>query len=53
MKRDKNICLVRGKITPEHSVKKKSYSVVCKCDEKAENVLEVQCEECAASAGTY
>ena len=25
VKRDKNICLVRGKITPEHSVKKKVF----------------------------
>ncbi|KAJ8911235.1 hypothetical protein NQ315_012222, partial [Exocentrus adspersus] len=51
VKRDGNICIVKAKVTPEHSVKKKAYGVVLICNEDEEKVISVQCEDCAASLG--
>ncbi|KAF9799511.1 hypothetical protein SFRURICE_018698 [Spodoptera frugiperda] len=43
-----NICTVKARITPEHNVRQKCYSVTLVCDEAEETVLSVQCEDCAA-----
>lgn len=51
VKRENNLCTVKGKVTPEHNIKKKQYSVTCNIDEALEKVLEVQCHDCAASLG--
>lgn len=53
VKRCKNTCIVKAKITPEHQVRKKQYAVTCTVDEESEKVLAVQCHDCAASSGTY
>lgn len=51
VKREDNICTVKGRITPEHNVRKKPYAVVVTCEEAEEVVLSVQCEDCAAALG--
>lgn len=53
VKRCNKICTVKAKITPEHSVRKKQYAVTCTVDEELENILTVQCHDCAASSGRY
>lgn len=51
MKRDGDICVVKARITPEHNVRQKCYAVTCTCNETEENILSVQCEDCAAHLG--
>ncbi|XP_075986122.1 uncharacterized protein LOC142983144 [Anticarsia gemmatalis] len=51
VKREGDICTVKARITPEHSVRQKCYSVTLVCDEAQEIVLSVQCEDCAAHKG--
>ncbi|KAF9808195.1 hypothetical protein SFRURICE_017347 [Spodoptera frugiperda] len=51
VKREGNICTVKARITPEHNVRQKCYSVTLVCDEAEETVLSVQCEDCAAHKG--
>lgn len=51
VKREGDICTVKVRITPEHSVRQKCYSVTLVCDEAQETVLSVQCEDCAAHKG--
>ncbi|XP_030754105.1 uncharacterized protein LOC115880915, partial [Sitophilus oryzae] len=46
-----DICIVKAKVTPEHSFRKKAYTVKLECNEKDEDILSVQCEDCAASLG--
>ncbi|KAF9793768.1 hypothetical protein SFRURICE_008884 [Spodoptera frugiperda] len=43
VKREGNICTVKARITPEHNVRQKCYSVTLVCDEAEETVLSVQC----------
>ncbi|KAJ8946144.1 hypothetical protein NQ314_008966 [Rhamnusium bicolor] len=38
VRRDKNLCTVKAKISPEHNVKKKQYAVTCIIDEDSESV---------------
>lgn len=45
------MCVVIGKITPEHKVRKKAYTVVVKCNEEEKVVLSAECKDCAASQG--
>ncbi|XP_011696468.1 PREDICTED: uncharacterized protein LOC105455110 [Wasmannia auropunctata] len=51
LKRDGNICIVQGKVCPEHRVNSKAYVVKILVDEDDKNVIEVQCQDCAASEG--
>lgn len=48
VKLETGICIVRGRICPEHRVNLKPYRVVCKINE-----AEAECLNCAASAGSY
>lgn len=52
VKRNGNFCTVKAKITPEHNVRKKQYAVICNVDEQSGEVMDVQCQDCAASLGT-
>ncbi|XP_050294325.1 uncharacterized protein LOC126734668 [Anthonomus grandis grandis] len=49
--RNQDICTVKGKITSEHNVRKQQYSVSCSINEVTEEVIDVQCYDCAASLG--
>lgn len=51
VKREGDICTVKARITPEHSVRKKAYHVTLTCNEIEEKILNVQCEDCAAQQG--
>lgn len=51
VRRTNNICVVKGKITPEHNVRKKQYSVSCEVDESLQKIVDIQCYDCAASSG--
>ncbi|KAJ8938657.1 hypothetical protein NQ314_011396 [Rhamnusium bicolor] len=51
VKRDGNVCTVRGRICPEHNVKAKPYSVTFILNEKESVIQEINCMDCAASAG--
>ncbi|KYN19384.1 hypothetical protein ALC57_08300 [Trachymyrmex cornetzi] len=52
LKRDGNICTVQGKVCPEHRVNSKAYIVKMLVDEGDEKVIEVKCQDCAASEAT-
>ncbi|GBO35029.1 hypothetical protein AVEN_74722-1 [Araneus ventricosus] len=43
VKRDEDMCTVKGRITPEHRVRKKAYSVVLVCNESEDVILSVKC----------
>ncbi|KAI5719675.1 hypothetical protein M8J76_000484 [Diaphorina citri] len=45
------ICYVKARITPEHRVKSKPYSVLCIIQEEDEEILKAVCEDCAACQG--
>jgi hypothetical protein len=51
IKRKNNICVVKAKITPEHSISKPPYKISCVIDEKNERIKSAKCEDCAASEG--
>ncbi|KAJ8910529.1 hypothetical protein NQ315_013492 [Exocentrus adspersus] len=51
VKRDGPVCVVKGRITPEHRVHKKNYNVIMKVEEQEEKVLLCKCLDCSASAG--
>ncbi|XP_046382223.1 uncharacterized protein LOC124154049 [Ischnura elegans] len=51
VKREEEKCYVMGKITPEHKIRDKPYSVSAVIDEEEGSVEEVSCHDCAASAG--
>lgn len=51
LKRDGDLCTVKGKITPEHKIHKKAYAVCVIVNEKDEAVVECQCFDCAAAKG--
>lgn len=51
VKREGDICTVKAKITPEHKVQKKGYGCVLKCNERNEQILIAECEDCAAQKG--
>ncbi|GBL87998.1 hypothetical protein AVEN_133670-1 [Araneus ventricosus] len=48
VKRDGDLCTVKGRIMPEHRVRKKAHSVVLVCNESEDVILSVKC---AASQG--
>lgn len=41
VKRDGDICIVKARVTPEHSVRKKAYAVKLECNEKDETRLKL------------
>ncbi|XP_074029434.1 uncharacterized protein [Leptinotarsa decemlineata] len=49
--RKANICVVKARITPEHNVKQKCYSVTAVCDEAEQRIVSAECEDCAAHSG--
>ncbi|KAI5644485.1 hypothetical protein NE865_03592 [Phthorimaea operculella] len=51
LKREANLCVVKCKISPEHKVRDKPYSVSLVVDEKDGIVESVQCGDCPASNG--
>lgn len=51
VKRERSICHVKGKVTPEHKVRSKMYSVMASLDEEEEKIVSVKCNDCAASEG--
>lgn len=51
LSREGEICNVFSKVTPEHKINAKNYVVSCKINEKEHNILEVMCQDCAASEG--
>lgn len=53
LKREGSVCTVQCKICPEHKVRAKNYIVVLVVDESKEEILSVECKDCAASAGKY
>lgn len=48
-----NICHVKARITPEHRVKAKPYSVYCIINEDEEEIIKAICEDCAACQGEF
>ncbi|KAJ8966270.1 hypothetical protein NQ314_003638 [Rhamnusium bicolor] len=51
VKREQNVCTVKGRIVPEHKVHNKPYTVSAIFDEANDSILSCQCESCAASQG--
>ncbi|KAG7301951.1 hypothetical protein JYU34_013395 [Plutella xylostella] len=51
VKRENGTCTIKARVTPEHRVHSKMYSVFIELDEIAESIINVHCEDCAASAG--
>lgn len=49
--RQGNICLVKGQICPENRVRQKNYKVALTVDEEEEKIVDVNCDDCAASLG--
>lgn len=53
IRRNGRICTVKGKITPEHKVRAKPYSISCTIDEENEEITYAECDDCPASQGNY
>lgn len=51
LKRDGDQCTVKARITPEHNVRRKAYSVILVVDEARETINSVQCNDCTAHLG--
>lgn len=51
VKRENSRCFVKGRVTPEHRVRCKMYTVMAVINETEETIIEVKCEDCAASEG--
>ncbi|XP_071576230.1 uncharacterized protein [Temnothorax nylanderi] len=51
VKRENSICTVKAKVCPEHRVRNKAYSVIVIVDEENESIINVECQDCAASSG--
>ncbi|KAH0548076.1 hypothetical protein KQX54_000144 [Cotesia glomerata] len=50
LSRKNNICIVKGRVCPEHRFRSKAYSVTLTINEKSRKIQDVQCHNCAASA---
>lgn len=50
LRRD-GLCEITARITPEHRVTTKPYSVVAVINESEEDILDVKCQDCTASQG--
>lgn len=51
VKREGSICIMKGRICPEHRVRQKDYTVILIVDEGEEKVQRIECLDCAASEG--
>lgn len=51
LKRTGNHCEVKGRMTPEHNIRKKAYGVSLTCDESTQTLHTVACDGCAAHLG--
>ncbi|KAF4518931.1 hypothetical protein B566_EDAN006770 [Ephemera danica] len=52
VKRDKNLCIVRARITPEHKVRSKAYHVEAQIEENEfVSIKSILCKDCPASQG--
>ncbi|XP_043484808.1 uncharacterized protein LOC122512804 [Leptopilina heterotoma] len=51
VKRQNNLCTVKGRICPEHRVRQKAYQVLMEVDEEEEKIKTLKCLDCAASEG--
>ncbi|XP_031359073.1 uncharacterized protein LOC116182672 [Photinus pyralis] len=51
LKRANSLCTLQCKICPEHKVRAKHYTVSMTVDEAEEKIVNVECKDCAASAG--
>jgi len=51
LRREGNLCHIRGKVCPEHKVNNKAYAVSMFVDEETETVEYIKYEDCAASEG--
>ncbi|XP_030747767.1 uncharacterized protein LOC115876204 [Sitophilus oryzae] len=51
LKQDNNICTIKCKISPEHRVRSKDYTVIMEVNEDSEKILKAECQDCAASEG--
>lgn len=51
VKRDNALCTVKCRVTPEHRVRTKPYTVYAIINENEEKIVEAKCEDCAASLG--
>ncbi|KAJ0178237.1 hypothetical protein K1T71_006060 [Dendrolimus kikuchii] len=45
--RKNNICIVKGRVCPEHRVRSKAYSVTLTINEKSRKIQDVQCHDCS------
>ncbi|CAH2015489.1 unnamed protein product [Acanthoscelides obtectus] len=50
-KRERVLCIVKARITPEHRVKSNPCHCSFECDEKEETVIKLECSGCAAQEG--
>ncbi|GBP60711.1 hypothetical protein EVAR_47449_1 [Eumeta japonica] len=50
LRRKNGICIVKGRVCPEHRVRSKAYSVTLTINEKLRKVNDIECHDCAASA---
>ncbi|KAL0829669.1 hypothetical protein ABMA28_003175 [Loxostege sticticalis] len=46
-----NKCVLKAKVTPEHRIRSKMYTVSVTIDEDSETIEDIICDDCAASAG--
>lgn len=51
LKRENDLCMVRARICPEHRVRLKPYHVICNINEVRQEINQLECMDCAASAG--
>ncbi|KAK4885148.1 hypothetical protein RN001_001419 [Aquatica leii] len=51
VKRDGDICIVRGRVCLEHKLRSKPYSIICKINENNNAIKDIKCLDCVASAG--
>lgn len=47
------MCIVKAKITPEHKIHKKAYTVEVHINEQEEIVLSSVCTDCTAASGMF
>lgn len=51
LQRKDGVCEIAARITPEHRVTSKPYSVVAIINEPEEEIIDVKCQDCAAAEG--
>lgn len=51
LQRKDGVSTIAARITPEHRVTTKPYSVVAVINEKEEEIVDVQCQDCAVAQG--